>query len=87
MPNTGVWNYKYGEVTIAANAEQPAAIAAAADPSDTYNFVWDSQDPKKIVSQSDLPPITSARWNPDITHSTNTADVLSMTFYKSLNVD
>ena len=39
-----------------------------------------------MVSQTDLPPITSSRWNPDPGASTNTADVLNMTFYKGLNV-
>ena len=38
------------------------------------------------MTQSGLPPITSARWNPDVGHSTNTDDVLNMTFYKTLNI-
>ena len=84
--SSGLWNYKYGSLTIAANANQHEVVAAAADPSDSYNFAWNSDDPRKIASQSNLPPITSSRWNPDITRSTNTADVLNMTFYKELNV-
>ena len=84
---SNVWNYKYGSVAFSQNADQDAVVAAAADPTDSYNFVWDTnQDPQKIISQSNLPPITSSRWNPDVGHSTNTADVLNMTFYKSLNV-
>jgi len=39
-----------------------------------------------MVSQSNLPPISSSRWNPDTGVSTNTADVLNLTFYKTLNV-
>ena len=84
--STGVWNYKYGELTLAPNANQHDVVAAAPDPTDTYNFVWNSDDPKKIVTQSGLPPITSSRWNPDVGHSTDTADVLNLTFYRSLNV-
>ena len=45
MPASGVWKYKYGTLTIPANAEQIATAAAAADPTETYNFVWDNQDP------------------------------------------
>jgi hypothetical protein len=37
-----------------------------------------------MVTQSGLPPITSTRWNPDVGVSQNTADVLNMTFYRSL---
>lgn len=39
-----------------------------------------------MISQTDLPPITSSKWNPDPGASTNTADVLNMSFYKGLNV-
>ena len=84
---SSVWRYKYGSVTFAdPSADQLAVVSAAADPTDVYNFIWDTQDPQKIISQSSAPPITSSRWNPDVGHSTNTADVLNMTFYKSLNV-
>ena len=38
-----------------------------------------------MISQNDLPPITSSRWNPDPGASTNTDDVLNMTFYKEVN--
>ena len=39
-----------------------------------------------MISQTDLPPISSTKWNPDPGASTNTADVLSLTFYKEVNV-
>ena len=84
--SSSVWRYKYGSVTLAANADQDAVLAAAADPSDSYNFVWNTADPQKMISQTDLPPITSSKWNPDPGASTNTADVLNMSFYKGLNV-
>jgi len=35
-------------------------------------------------TQDGLPPITSTRWNPDVAASTNTADELNMTFYRTL---
>ena len=86
MPNAGAWTYKYGSVPSYDNSDSGLASATAApDPTDTYTFVWDSQDPKKIVTQSGLPPIVSSRWNPDVGHSTNTADALNMTYYRSLN--
>jgi hypothetical protein len=85
MPNAGVWNYKYGALALAPGANQADVVAAAADPSDSYNFVWDAQTPKKMVTQSGLPPISSSRWNPDTGISTDTGDVLTMAFYKSLN--
>ena len=81
-----VYRYKYGTVTLAPNADQDAVLAAAADPSGSYNFVWNTDDPKKMISQSDLPPITSSKWNPDPGASTNTDDVLNLTFYKEVNV-
>lgn len=43
--SSSVWRYKYGSVTLAANADQDAVLAAAADPSDSYNFVWNTADP------------------------------------------
>ena len=38
-----------------------------------------------MVTQDGLPPISSTRWNPDVGASTNTADALNMTFYRSLS--
>lgn len=58
MSNT-VYRYKYGTVTLAPNADQDEVLAAAADPSGSYNFVWNTEDPQKMISQSDLPPISS----------------------------
>jgi hypothetical protein len=83
---SGLWNYKYGSVTLAPGAVVADVIAAAADPSDTYDFAWNNADPKKIATRVGLPPITSSRWNPDVGVSTNTDDVLNMSFYKSLNI-
>lgn len=84
--SSGVYRYKYGSVDLAPNADQDEVLAAAADPSGSYNFVWNTADPQKMISQTDLPPITSSRWNPDPGASTNTADVLNLTFYKEVNV-
>ena len=86
LMTNALWSYKYGSVALGPGADQDAVLAAASDPTETYNFVWNSEDPKKILTQSGLPPITSARWNPDVGHSTNTDDVLNMTFYKTLNI-
>ena len=83
---SGLWSYKYGSLTLAAGAVVADVVAAAADPSETYDFAWNNADPRKIATRTGLPPITSSRWNPDVGASTNTDDVLNMTFYKSLNV-
>ena len=38
-----VWQYKYGTVDISGATDGGvAAVAAATDPTDTYDFVWDS---------------------------------------------
>ena len=86
MPNAGAWNYKYGTLALPSGTPQVDTVAAASDPGNSYNFIFDpSSTPSKILSQSNLPPISSSRWNPDTAVSTNTADVLSMAFYKTLN--
>ena len=41
----GLWNYKYGSVTLAPGAVVQDVIAAAADPSDSYDFAWNADTP------------------------------------------
>jgi len=86
LMTNALWSYKYGNVALGPGADQDAVLAAASDPTETYDFAWNNADPKTIATRTGLPPITSARWNPDVGHSTNTDDVLNMTFYKTLNI-
>ena len=82
-----LWSYKYGNVAFPpGTTDQLAVVEAASDPTDVYDFAWNNDDPRKIATRTGLPPISSVRWNPDVGHSTNTNDVLNMTFYKTLNV-
>ena len=90
MPTPGpgsAWEYKYGNVPSSAYDNSDgglASVTAAADPTDIYRFAWSTADPQKMGTQDGLPPITSTRWNPDVAASTNTADELNMTFYRTL---
>ena len=84
------WKYYYGSIAITPETPWiPLKVVGNIRPmrldNPTYNFIWDSQDPKKIVTQSNLPPISSSRWNPDIGKSTNTAAVLTMAFYQTMD--
>ena len=87
LMTNALWSYKYGSVAFPpGTTDQVAVVEAASDPTDVYDFAWNSDDPRKIATRTGLPPISSARWNPDVGHSTNTNDVLNMTFYKTLNI-
>ena len=42
LMSTTLWNYKYGSVVLAPNADQLSVVSTATDPSDSYNFAWDN---------------------------------------------